>query len=55
MTPALRRKAKAINFGIIYGISPFGLANNLGIAQGEAKAYIDAYFARYPEILDYIV
>jgi len=54
MDPMVRRQAKAINFGIIYGISPFGLANNLGIAQGEAKAYIDAYFARYPEILDYM-
>ncbi|HKI63609.1 MAG TPA: DNA polymerase I, partial [Burkholderiales bacterium] len=54
MDPMVRRQAKAINFGIIYGISPFGLANNLGIAQSEAKAYIDAYFERYPEILDYM-
>ncbi|KIL97468.1 DNA polymerase I [Paramagnetospirillum magnetotacticum MS-1] len=50
MDSALRRRAKAINFGIIYGISPFGLAAQLGIPQGEAKAYIEAYFARYPEI-----
>jgi DNA polymerase-1 len=54
MDAQTRRKAKAINFGIIYGISPFGLANNLGIGQGEAKAYIDAYFARYPGIRDYM-
>ena len=50
MDPSIRRQAKAINFGIIYGISPFGLAQNLGIEQGEAKRYIDTYFERYPAI-----
>ncbi len=54
MDSETRRKAKAINFGIIYGISPYGLANNLRIPQGEAKAYIQAYFERYPEIRDYM-
>jgi DNA polymerase-1 len=54
MTGLIRRRAKAINFGIIYGISAFGLGRQLGIDPGEAKAYIDAYFARYPGIRAYM-
>ena len=54
MDPMTRRRAKAINFGIIYGISGFGLARQLGIAPGEARVFIDRYFERYPGIRAYM-
>jgi DNA polymerase-1 len=54
MPPEVRRRAKAINFGIVYGISAFGLANQLGIPREEAGAYIKKYFERFPGIRDYI-
>ncbi|WP_347831656.1 DNA polymerase I [uncultured Planktomarina sp.] len=54
MTPEVRRKAKAINFGVIYGISGFGLARNLRIPRVEAQAFIDTYFERFPGIRTYM-
>mgnify|MGYP000648678766 CR=1 FL=1 len=54
MTPEIRRQAKAINFGVIYGISGFGLARNLRIPRAEAQGFIDRYFERFPGIRDYM-
>jgi DNA polymerase-1 len=54
MDPNTRRRAKAINFGIIYGISAFGLGQQIGVPQAEAGAYIRAYFERFPAILAYM-
>ncbi|MCI6159587.1 MAG: DNA polymerase I [Selenomonadaceae bacterium] len=50
VTPELRRRAKAVNFGIVYGISDYGLSRDLHISRKEAGAYIEAYFARYPKV-----
>ncbi|PLC08335.1 UNVERIFIED_ORG: DNA polymerase I [Anaplasma ovis] len=52
--PELRRRAKSINFGIIYGMSPFGLAKNVGITRQEASQYVAQYFRSYPEIKNYM-
>ncbi len=54
MDKETRARAKAVNFGIVYGISPFGLATQLGIPQAEAKAYIERYFARYQGVQAFI-
>ncbi|XXK30975.1 DNA polymerase I [Rhodobacteraceae bacterium nBUS_24] len=54
MTPDIRRQAKAINFGVIYGISGFGLARNLRIPRSEAQGFIDRYFERFPGIREYM-
>ena len=54
MTPDVRRQAKAINFGVIYGISGFGLARNLRIPRSEAQGFIDRYFERFPGIKEYM-
>jgi DNA polymerase I len=54
MTPDIRRQAKAINFGVIYGISGFGLARNLRIPRAEAQGFIDRYFERFPGIRAYM-
>ena len=54
VTPDMRRSAKAVNFGIIYGISPFGLSKQLNISQKDAKKYIEGYFHKYPKVKEYI-
>ncbi|RBL93462.1 DNA polymerase I [Chitinophaga flava] len=54
VTSEMRRNAKSVNFGIIYGVSAFGLSENLGIARSEAKTLIDNYFAQYPSIKKYM-
>ena len=54
VTPELRRKAKVVNFGIIYGMSPYGLSKELGISVEEAKRFIDLYFERYPGVREFI-
>lgn len=54
VTPNMRRQAKAVNFGIVYGISDYGLSQNLGITRKEAQQYIDTYFDRYPGVKNYM-
>ena len=54
MTPDLRRKAKAVNFGIVYGISDYGLSKDLRISRKEAGEYISLYFARYPKVKEFL-
>ncbi len=54
VSPDMRRQAKVINFGILYGMSAFGLAKELGVPQKMAQAYIDGYFARYQKVRDYL-
>ncbi|RMS36196.1 DNA polymerase I, partial [Pseudomonas coronafaciens pv. garcae] len=54
VTHDMRRSAKAINFGLIYGMSAFGLAKQIGVDRKQSQAYVDRYFARYPGVLDYM-
>jgi DNA polymerase-1 len=54
VTPEMRRRAKAVNFGIIYGLTPYGLSKNIGIPVPEAKEFIDTYFSRYKQVQSFI-
>lgn len=54
VTPELRKRAKAVNFGIVYGIGDFSLSQDLGITRREAKEYMDGYFAKYPAVSEYL-
>ena len=54
VTPEMRRSAKAVNFGIVYGISAFSLSQDIGVSVAEAKAYMDAYFATFPGVRSYM-
>lgn len=54
VTPLLRGRAKAVNFGIVYGISAWSLGNDIGVSTAEAKAYMDAYYEKYSGVRDYM-
>jgi len=54
ITKDIRRIAKAVNFGIIYGLSPYGLSRDVGISQSDAKIFIEKYFKTYPKVKHYI-
>ena len=54
VTPLMRRSAKAVNFGIVYGISPFSLSQDIGVTVAEAKEYMDKYFAHYAGVRAYM-
>ena len=54
VTPLMRRQAKAVNFGVVYGISAHGLARNIGVSRGEAADFIDAYFKQYPKVRQWL-
>ena len=54
VTPEMRKRAKAVNFGIVYGISDFSLAQDIGVTKKQAGEYIDAYLAKYPKVAEYL-